>query len=336
MQPIRLIAAACLALISAAPLRANELSARKAEMEQIHQSILARDFASLDRTERAWRVQRSRTPSGVWKLEMFYDAMWFLGKPASAPDCTDPARPFLAEWRKHSPSSPAPFIASASRLLDTGWCYRGTGSAASVDPSAWTQFHAYAAAAHAMLASHKAVASADPHYYVIMASIAVAEGWSEDAFGALLKEAVKREPYYYPLYDEAFRYYEPRWFGSVEAEEALAQFAVHQTSAKDRTSVFARIYWSAMDCGCLPSAETPNKPALRQAMHDLAELYPGSWNIAHMAKLACGIGDGELARHYFEALPAGDDGQAGWEKWDGVDGERWQSCRTIAGVRSDG
>ena len=333
MRPIRLIAALCLAFLAVSPLHAGELTERKAAMERIHQQILAHDFVALDATERTWRLQRSRTASGVWKLELFYDAMWFLGQRSPAPDCSDSADAFLGEWRKRSPKSPAPFIASAARLLDTGWCYRGDGHASSVDEAAWEPFHEHVAAAHDMLARHKAVASLDPHYYAVMADIYVAEGRSGEEFAALLKEAAGREPYYYPLYDEAFRYYEPQWFGSHEAEEALASLAVEHTRARDRTSAFARVYWHAMECSCLPPPEALNLPVLRQSMKDLAELYPDPWNVAHLAKMACAIRDPDLARQYFETLPRGDDGQSGWETWGGVDIERWTTCRTLAGLR---
>jgi hypothetical protein len=327
----RLIAALCLMLLGASPVFADEFSIRKAEMEKIHGQIVARDFAALDSTERAWRVQRSRTATGMWKLELFYNAMWYLGRQSAAPDCSDPAEDFLAEWRRRSPKSPAPFIVSANRILDMAWCYRGSGMADTVSQSEWPRFHERVNAAYAMLASHKSVASADPHYYAVMASIYVAQGRDEDEFVALLKEATTREPYYYPLYDEAFRYYEPHWFGSYDDEEALAQLAVRLTHDKDRSSVFARIYWNAMDCSCLPPAEKLDQPVLKKAMQDLADLYPDPWNVAHLAKMACGMRDGDLARHFFDALPAGDDGRAGWQGWDSVDLERLTTCRVIAG-----
>lgn len=333
MRFTRLIAALCALLVSASPVFAQEFSARKAEMEKIHSQIIARDFAALDSTERTWRVQRSRTATGMWKLELFYNAMWFLGKQFPAPDCSDPADDFLAEWRRRSPKSPAPFIVSAKRMLDTAWCYRGSGMASTVSESEWPRFHERVSAAYAMLASHKAVASVDPHYYAVMASVYVDQGRDEDEFVALLKEATAQEPYYYPLYDEAFRYYEPHWFGSYEDEEALAQLAVRLTREKDRSSVFARIYWNAADCDCLPPPDKLDLPMLSKAMHDLAELYPDPWNIAHLAKMACGMRDGDLARHFFEELPPGDDGKAGWQAWDSVDSERLATCRAMAGLQ---
>ncbi|MCH8617018.1 hypothetical protein LZ016_13030 [Sphingomonas sp. SM33] len=310
---------------------ANELESRKAFMEEVHRAIVDRDFSWLSAREFSLRQGGNRTDDGVWKLELFYNSMWWLGN-MNTPDCTDPAAEFLAEWRIASPSSPAPFIVSAQRLLDKGWCYRGSGYAKNVNISAWKPFSEYVDAAHEMLARHKDVASQDPQYYAVMASIYVAQGRSEGDFQNLMDEAVAKEPYYYPLYQEAFRYYEPQWFGSYKDEEAVAQFAADQTQAKERTSAFARVYWHAMSCGCMPPTVVINKKALRRAMHDLVELYPTAWNVSHMARLACQIEDGELANSYFEALPAGDEGKAGWSDWGGIDVPQWQACRTSAGL----
>jgi hypothetical protein len=87
-----------------------------------------------------------------------------------------------------------------------------------------------------------------------------------------------------------------------------------------------------MDCGCMPPAGAVNQPMLRQAMADLAELYPDPWNVSHMARMACAIGDGNLARHYFDALPRGDGGKSGWADSNGFDIPRWQACRASAGL----
>lgn len=312
----------------------DELTKRKALMEDVHQHILARDFAWLDATEQSWRSNRSREVTGVWKLELFYNSMFLLGRLTPAPDCADNADPFLADWRRASPHSPAPFIATAQRLLDKGWCFRGSGYASGVDDAAWQPFRENVEAAYEMLASHKSVASADPQYYALMASIYVAQGRAENELRALLSEAVRKEPYYYRLYDNAFEYYEPQWFGDYKAEEALALFAVKQTRPMDRTSAFARVYWDAMLCGCLRPANAVNRPLLRQAMRDLADLYPNPWNLSHLARMACEIGDSDLARRYFAALPRGDDGKSGWADWSDVDVSSWRACRSTAGLQT--
>ena len=348
MRQVRLIAACFLLLLGASPQRAgisdersntpqqaaatDELTQRRAMMDEIHQHIDARDFAWLDSKGRSLRAERSRTVSGVWKLELYYNSMWDFGEIGSAPSCTDPAEAAIAEWRRLSPNSPAPFITSAERLLAKAWCLRGSGYASEVDDTAWKPFYDHLDAAYYMLARHKAVASVDPNYYAVMASIYVAQGRDEEEFRALLDEGTRKEPFYYALYSEAFRYYEPQWGGSYAAEEALARFAVEKTRAKDRNSAFARIYWVAMDCGCMPPAEAVNQPMLRQAMADLAELYPDPWNVSHMARMACAIGDGNLARHYFDALPRGDGGKSGWANSNGFDLPRWQACRATAGL----
>ena len=310
----------------------DEMASRKALMTEVYLKALSRDFAWLDAKEISFREEGSRTPDGVWKLELFYNAMWFTGAYSPSPDCSDSAEGLLAEWRRASPNSPAPYIVAAQRLLDKGWCFRGSGYAKNVDFASWKPFNDNVDAAYELLETHKSIASVDPQFYVVMASIYVAQGRSDSEFQELLKEGAAKQPYYYRLYEEAYRYYEPQWFGGYSDEEAVAKFAVDQTRSNDRSSAFARVYWSAMDCGCLPPPSIVDKKALRRAMHDLVELYPTAWNVSHMARMACEIEDPELARSYFNALPAGDDGKAGWSEWYSTDIPRWQACRATAGL----
>ena len=194
MPKLHFVVGCALALIGATPLTASELAKRDAQMEEVHRHIVSHDFAWLDRSERTLRLQRSRTATGVWKLEIFYNAMWYLGQRASAPDCTDTAEPVLEQWRNNSPSSPAPFIASADRLLETGWCFRGSGFAGTIDNASWRPFHEHVDAAYRMLVDHKEVASGDPHYYAVMAAIYVAQERNPREFRALQNTRVGRDP----------------------------------------------------------------------------------------------------------------------------------------------
>jgi hypothetical protein len=68
-------------------------------------------------------------------------------------------------------------------------------------------------------------------------------------------------------------------------------------------------------------------------MNDLASLYPDAWNVAHLAKMACALDDGPLARRYFEALRPEDHGQFGWAGWDSNDLNGWRACRQKAGIK---
>jgi hypothetical protein len=327
-----LVAAVLSLFLGALPAKAGELQIRKAHLDEIEQHITQRDFAWLDATERKWRVERARTASGTWKLQLFYNGMWYLGRMNRSAGCNDPAEAMLAQWRKHSPSSPAPFIASAQRLLDRAWCHRGSGPARTVPDQSWKPFHHYVNEAHEMLVQHRSMASTDPQYYAVLASIYVADARPAAEFATLIKEATARHADYGPFYFQAFRYFQPQWFGSYEDEDALAKLAVRLTRAKERSSMFARIYWHAMECHCLPPPGAMDIGTLAMGMNDLAQLYPDPWSIAHMAKMSCAIRQGGMARHYFLSLPSGDAGQDAWMDWDKVDTAAWQRCRQLAGL----
>ena len=82
----------------------------------------------------------------------------------------------------------------------------------------------------------------------------------------------------------------PRWQGSHAKMEAFANAAVEKTKDKDKTGLYARVYWAATgtvkkhrivaDTGVVWDK-------MRQAMFDVLEQYPDQWNYNHFAYFAC-------------------------------------------------
>src|SRR3982751_2402891 len=165
----------------------DELRVRQEIRDRVEQSLIARDYASIDAMALEFRKSRALTPSGVPKLYELHAAIEAqLGNPSPSSDCMIAGEQVYDEWERSAPQSPTIYITKAALLMKRAWCWRGSGYASQVLEGAWPKFHANIAAAHAMLADHKAIAAQDPEYYVEMEDVYQAEGRSRSEFQSLL------------------------------------------------------------------------------------------------------------------------------------------------------
>lgn len=306
----------------------GELQIREEIGDLIHSLFMELDFKRLDAMERAFRQSDERTPSGVQKLGQFHAwVQYSLPRTVPQDGCSFAPETFLDMWQSSSPTAPTPYIAKASALLDRAWCFRGEGRASDVAEGAWIPFHENIDAAAKLLLEHKAIASIDPEYYVVMENIYRAQGRERKDFQALLNEATALNPYYYRIYWGAYEYYQPQWFGSPADVDAVARYAIEHTRAHDGTAAYARFYWHASETGCGCWRDAIDWPTMKQAMRDLAVRFPDPWNFANFAKLSCNFSDKDEARRYFVKLGK-DDGSPAWRE----DKQGWQTCRTLAGL----
>lgn len=294
--------------------------------DQVHVMLAKRDYAGLNAMEREFRTSRATTPSGIWKLEEFHDAVEaYLPTADSKDGCPYLAGEYLEEWLRTDPTSPAPYIAQATKLLDQAWCFRGDGFASQVAEDAWRPFHENIDAAYAVLMEHKRVASVDPGYYAVMIDIYRAQNRKSE-LSALLDEATDREPYYYPIYANAYFSYMPQWGGSTAEIDELARYAVARTQKRDGLGAYARYYWYASSDNCDCWTDAINWETMKLAMRDVATRYPDAWNLANFARFGCMFNDRETARSYFDKLGAVDVSIA----WPDV--ESYRRCRAFAGA----
>ncbi|WP_343892066.1 hypothetical protein [Sphingomonas oligophenolica] len=306
---------------------AAEANENKARIERVRTAFVKEDFAALDAMENDYRGSGGSTQSGASKLQAYYEALNFFLSGLNPPGQCDTAwQPYLDRWRKASPQAPAPIIANAALIEARAWCYRGDGPAGSVGASAWQPYEENIEAAAALLRQEEKAASIDPQYYAEMERLYVAQGRSRAEFRHLLDEASARYPYYYNIYFEAQRYFQPHWYGSNADIELLARYAVEKTRARDGKSAYARIYWHSVLCGCTDELAGMDWPVMQTAMADLAERYPVDWTYLKLIQLACLRGEADEARKYFARLTVNDAGA--WSR------EDWERCRQLVGPNS--
>lgn len=249
-----------------------------------------------------------RTPSGLWKLNVFY-----MGIRAAISQVPEPGSRFFAglesktkAWSEAYPASPSAHIAHSMVLLEHGWYFRGTGYASSVPPEAWEPFRRYVKLARENLERHKAIAAVDPGWYEAMLTVARAEGWNRREFDALLNEALDREPYSYHTYFAAVEYLLPHWQGSAEEVEQFAQQAVARTRAQEGESLYARIYWAASQGfgNDLLFRSSTVWPRMKAGFEDVIARYPDVWNVNNYARFSCLAGDKQKARQLLTKIQA--------------------------------
>src|SRR5262245_20126621 len=194
----------------------GELQIRQKVFDRVKALVDARDFAALNSLELDYRTSRTRTPSGTWNLGLFHGAVHAaLGVSKPEDGCELGVEPFLKAWTAADPAAPAPYIASATMLLDRAACIRGDSYASDVPEAAWKPYHDNVRAAEQLLLTHKKDVAQDPEYYLLMEDIYRSEGRGQAEFQRLLDEASAREPYYYGLYWHAYSYNMPQWAGGI-------------------------------------------------------------------------------------------------------------------------
>lgn len=267
----------------------DEYAAREDIMAAVQDSLWNRRFEELEAMADAFRTQKVRTPSGRWRLSLFY-----AGLSRFQESMPENAQSLVDAWIAAYPQSSAAHIGYAVMLLSEAWTLRGKGFASTVDDSAWEPFHATVEHARKYLMAHKALAAGDPHWYVAMAEIATIQGWPDAEFDALLREAFDREPSYTDTYFEATNRNLPKWGGNAEKVERFAREAVDRTKATEGFGLYARIYFSAWNSQYgedLFEESAIDWTTMSKGIDDVLARYPSQWNINHFAYFACLAGD---------------------------------------------
>jgi hypothetical protein len=282
---------------------ATEMEERATVTASTQEAFLQGRFSELNEVSRAYRTDKSRTSSGLWKLTLFYVGISTAmqkelnGKEQEAGFRELEAK--TAQWAKAYPTSPAAHITHSMLLISHAWAYRGGGYASTVKPESWAPFRRYIAMARDNLEKHKAVASIDPRWYEAMLTIARAESWGREQFDSLLNEALNREPLFYQTYFLALEYLLPKWHGDRRDIEAFAQNAAKRTFKSEGRGLYARIYWFASQTqyeNDLFSDSLAQWSRMKKGFDDVVAKYPDAWNLNNYAKFACLAHDKPTAR----------------------------------------
>lgn len=284
-----------LGLFYAPPSRAaTEMEERIAIEKKTIPLFYAENFSELEKMANAFRTERSRTASGIWKLTVFHSAIsraiWLQATEKNSQEQYKAIHARIDRWAQQFPDSPAAHIARSTTFIEQAWSYRGGGYASAVKPEAWAPFHQHVTLAKDNLLKHKSVSSIDPAWYESMLDVAKLEGWPPARFHDLLNEALDREPLYYQTYFAALQYLLPKWNGGERQIEAFAQAAVKRTTKQEGQGMYARIYWYASQTEYKNDLFLKSSAAwfaMKEGFEDVIARYPDAWNLNNYAKFAC-------------------------------------------------
>jgi hypothetical protein len=280
-------------------------------------------FEQLTRLADEYRHGAHRLPSGMWYLSYFYSSLDGIFN-------VPPREALFKQWKDAHPASPAPYIVDAMHSISRGFgpgmralSERHFAVSTADNPTALQQ-------AKAVLLESRLVSSVDPHWYALMAQIAVGGAMEEDEFITLMQEGLRRFPEYDFLYAASADYYLPKWNGDSESLESWAQNVrkIVGGNAGDRAYVLIYRHAHRIEYGDrLHMAIHADRTLMKISLRDMIERSKSS-EIANWAALsACLAGDRDETRRLFERIGSYTELHT-WETRD-----RLLTCRAWAGVR---
>lgn len=286
--------------------KADEIAERTKANQEVVSSFDQQNFAKLDKLSEKYRIEKTRTTSGLWYSTLFNAAIWSIADSRiNNPDFWQKIESRAQKWTKQSPQSPAAHLSYAAFLIRHGWMYRGTGYAKDIPKENWPYFEHYISMARSYLEDHANVAKRDMNWYVLMAEVANAQSWPRDKFDKLIDEGLRREPSYYQLYFQAINYLIPIWHGNKEEIEKFANDSASRSRATEGFGMYARIYWYASQRYYGNELFTGSNAVwvkMKLGIDDVLARYPDSWNINNFAKFACLANDKLTTQLLFEKL----------------------------------
>ena len=316
---IALVFVTVASLVATPSVRAQtDIELRDAIRASVSQTFLSKNYALLEAQATEFRTTRSRTPSGLWKLTLFYAGIDSAISQAThgQPQNFKGVDSIVADWVAAYPDSPTAHIVQSEVLYYHAMAYRGRRPAISLHLDPWQPFRDLLATARANLEKHKAIASSDPQWYETMLNIGRLQNWEKQKFMHLLDEALSREPAFYQTYFAALDYLLPRWSGSIPEIEEFAASAAKRSSATDGSAMYARIYWYASQSqfgAGLFSNSMVRWPAMRTAFDDVIAKYPDVWNLNNFAKFACLANDAAKTKELLSKLGANNYVAQAWD-----------------------
>jgi len=251
------------------------------------------DFRALDSLANSIRKNKTRFQDGRWKLTAFYEGMH--PTPGQAPKAVwDLYEHRINQWIGQNKNAPTPYIALASFYIAKAWNARGIDYAYSVSDEGWKGWFQNLSLAEKTLNDNAAIGKSCPHWYALMQTIALGQGWDEDRYEHLFKEAVAKEPTYYFYYFYKANFYQSRWYGDKNKLKKFVDESVKSTFEKEGYTLYARIYWAAeREFGRTMFAPgNVDWSKMKAGFEFINETYPNSiWNQNAFAHFACLAGD---------------------------------------------
>ena len=297
--------------------------------KQLQELFRVESFDELESIVQRLRKEKSRTPSGHWRLRVFYQSFSELTEKMDR----EPEREFLEQterWARNFPDSVTWRIVRAEALISFAWRERGGGLAYTVSEEGWREFEKYLKEAWDLLLETRGISREDPALYATMTTVAMGLGpnLTREPFASafetlkailgppflyiptpsvedlIFQEAVKIEPRYYGLYKRQAVARLPRWGGEAGTLERFAEYAA--ALAQDQT-VYARIASFTLDYVWDTDYKEHHRfdwQRIQGGMDEILTEFPNSTYFRNMyCRMACVYEDRDLAAALLNEIP---------------------------------
>jgi hypothetical protein len=261
------------------------------------------NYAELENIAQTNRSERGRFVAGNWRNNDFFNALVWVS-PGAVPRDSDYQQHFdkLKKWQAARPVSSAAKIALAKLYVDYADFARGTDSADSVSSGQWKKYRTRTAVAKQSLLEAAALKERDPHWYLVMESVAHNEGWEKADMRELLDQALAFEPDYFHFYRIYSYYILPQWYGDPGELQAFAEEVASKNPEPAGSILYFQIL-STFSCYCdrdIEELKTANWQKLQLGFANLQAGYGLSdLNANRFAEMASVFKDKAVAREAF-------------------------------------
>lgn len=262
--------------------------------QAFYENLQEEDFTALDSLMSKWNTPRERDIHGEWKLDSFRSV--FLNFSHDKRDWKGDLQR-ISRWRAFNPKSAGAAIAEAKYWAAYAWHIRGNAIVAQTDPVALRVFAERMRRAEQVLKEAKDFSADNPLWYEAYLDIAPATKRDDKFIEVLFNEAIRKHPYFQPLYLDMAKYWAPQSGENADWKKVdeVIKLAASNTAGTDGNGNYAMLYaqlGELQKCECnLFDDSSISWPRMRDSFEDLVKRYPSVNNLNQFAAFACRAGD---------------------------------------------
>lgn len=260
------------------------------------------DFQQLECIANTLRTKKMRFAGGGWQLHVFYSGASGVIGHATEEDWRD-RQAHLDRWVADKPQSITANVALAKFYVKYAWAARGDGMSDSVTGSGWKLFAQRMEKAKSILEQASALPAKCPEWYIVMQSVALAQGWDATQHDNLLKQAAASAPDYYYIYPMHAEHLLSKWSGEDGDASNFAKISADRVGG-DRGDVLYFQIASEIVCPCQENEfQRMSWPRLQKGYALLEKQYGTSLtNLNWLALMATKNNDSVVADAAFKRI----------------------------------
>jgi len=206
-----------------------------------------------------------------------------------------------ADWFGSRPECPYAASSYASALQTTGHSHRGTSVAQKVKPHQWEAMQSYNAKAQKIYETTRSQFYNHWYWSKNYLRFALTSGVEKPEIWRRFNQCITNNPYDYKIYDIMAYMMLPRWHGSVQDVEKVAQLAVNATYEHFGDMMYARTFVSIFDYRYLYGLEF-DWAKLKKGFIDWFNFFPSDYVKTYYACAVYTMGEYPLALDILESL----------------------------------